>query len=71
MRALVIRGATSTVAWTEVAAKPTPGFWQCTRDQFRVAKPTSVAGLEAAMLAIAQHSQPLTGAITQVVELDL
>lgn len=68
---LLIRGANATVVWQYVRLPDHTGQWVCLRDNFTVKQATEPSGVEAQLLSIATHSIPLTGAITQVVQLAL
>jgi hypothetical protein len=68
---LVIRGSGGVVTWTKQLTAARAWDWVCSRDQFHVAGPTDPSGAESAAVAIATHSATLTGAIAQILQVDL
>lgn len=71
MDVIVVRGASGVVAWVKVATAAKQFAWRCSRDSFQIAAPGTLAQTEAFLVALAQHSQQLVGAIAQVVQLEL
>lgn len=69
---LVFRCANGIVVWDKKdTLTPSGGHWLCLRDQFTIQSPSSDEQVEQTLLALAQHSVGLAGAIQQVVELEI
>jgi hypothetical protein len=71
VKLIVVRGATGVCAWALTAPRRGVSVWTCTRDQTSITSPSSLAGAEAFLTQLAQHSVTLVGAISQVIELDV
>lgn len=71
MDLLIVRGASGVVAWSKQPIDQHAWAWICGRDQFSVSGPAEPAQAEAVALAIVQHSIPFTGAVQQLVQVDL
>lgn len=67
----LIRGSNGSVVWALRRTGVEEYSWICQRDQFKVITPQNAAGLEGFLLAVAQHSTGLVGAIQQVVQLEV
>ena len=67
----IIRGSTGTVAWAYRRTGVDEFSWICLRDNFKIVTPATQAGIEAFLVAVAQHSATLVGTIAQVVQLDI
>lgn len=71
MTVLIVRCANGIVVWVRSGRGETR-TWNCRRDGFTVNYNLgSNATVEAGVLAIAQHSAQLAGAVQQVAQLDL
>jgi len=68
---LVVRCANGVVVWSPRKNADRTVSWVCLRDNFVVAQAGSLAGVEQQLSAMAQHSVALSGAIQQVVELQV
>lgn len=68
---LVVRCQNGVVVWVREGISARSFRWRCTRDNFIIAAPSSSSQIESTLLAIAQHSTSLSGAILQVVEITL
>lgn len=66
-----MRGQQGVVAWVRVATGVGSGVWRCSRDQFNLPAPKTLADVEPFLVTFSQHSAGLVGAIAQVVELTL
>lgn len=71
MPCIVVRCANGVVVWVRVPTGRHTARWQCTRDGFSVQAPSDPAGIEAVLQALAMHSVSLSGAILQVVQLQV
>jgi len=71
MKPIIVRCANGVVVWEKLPAPNRTYTWQCTRDKFSIVAPADAAHVEQFLIALAQHSQLLAGAISQVVQLEL
>lgn len=69
MTCIIVRCANGVVVWVRQATSSRDYDWVCTRDGFKLAPPATTAGLETFLVQLASHSQSLSGAINQLVEL--
>ena len=71
MRTIVIRCQNGIVVWVLVPTGLHSKQWVCTRDRFIILAPDTPQDVEAFLRDMATHSSSLSGAILQVVELEL
>jgi len=71
MQLIIVRGANGIVSWSKQPIDQRTWLWICGRDSFAVPGPLDPSQAEAAAVAIVQHSAPLVGAVSAIVQLDL
>lgn len=69
--AIVARCANGVVVWVRTPLKTRTLSWVCTRDQFSLASPSSPVEAEPFLAQLAQHSVQLSGALQQIVQLEV
>lgn len=69
--AIVCRCQNGIVVWVMHPTGVHTHSWICTRDNFSIAAPDNVAQVESVLVALAQHSTQLAGAILQVLQLEV
>jgi hypothetical protein len=72
MQVLIFRGATGIAVWVKRAHPQGKTYdWVCTRDQFIVPAPSTLAQLESTLSAIHAHSLTLAGTLSVITQVDI